>query len=98
SSAQNALPPAPVSGPVPDFNLLDIPLAEGERIISTSTQDGGAVIQYEGGNYRMVDSSSVPTAAGRHAPGGHAHRGPAHGSQRVMPSVAGGFPLTGHCA
>lgn len=108
SSAQSALPPAPVSGPVPDFNLFDIPLAEGERIISSSTQDGGAVIQYEGGNYRMVDSSSVPTAAGKHAAsghargghaqGGHARGGHAHANQRVMPSVADGFPLTGHCA
>jgi len=86
-AAQYAVPSAPINGPAPEFNFLDVPLAEGERIISSSTSDGG-VIQYGGGNYRMVDSSAVPTAASGSG-------GPV---QVQMPSAAGGFPLTGHCA
>lgn len=86
-SAQYAVPSAPIHGPAPEFDFLDVPLAEGERIISSSTSDGG-VVQYGGNNYRMIDSSSVPTAA----------TGSGNSVQVQMPSVAGGFPLTGHCA
>jgi hypothetical protein len=80
--------PAAIAGPVPEFNFLDVPLAEGERIISSTTSENGAVIQYGGGNYRMVDSSSVPTAAS----------GQGHSGGAGMPSNVTGFPLTGHCA
>lgn len=86
-AAQSAVPSAPIHGPAPEFDFLDVPLAEGERIISSSTSDGG-VIQYGGGSYRMIDSSSVPTAAS----------GAGRTTQVQMPSAAGGFPLTGHCA
>jgi hypothetical protein len=82
-AAQSAVPSAAISGLVPEFNLSDIQLGEGEQIVSSSVE-GGGVIQYGGGNYRMVDPGSFPTAAG------------SGGNPAAMPSMSGGFPLTGN--
>lgn len=86
-AAQHVLPSAPIGGPVAEFNLNDIPLAEGEQIVSSSIGEGGGVIQHGGGNYKIVDLDSVPTAAGEQYPLGS-----------PMPTVSGGFPVTGSCA
>lgn len=45
------------------FNLSDIPLAEGEQIVSTDGGLPGSNFQYGGSNYQTVTPSAVPTAA-----------------------------------
>ncbi len=59
---------SPISGPAPEFNLSDIPLAEGERIISSSIS---GAIEFDGQSYQTVDPLSVPGLAGgdEHPPG-----------------------------
>ncbi len=67
----HALPAAAQSGtrtpaagsPASNFGLNGITLAPGETIVNSSTVGGGA-IEHGGGNYQIIDSSSVPVAAG----------------------------------
>jgi hypothetical protein len=66
--AQGVAPAIPIGEPVPEFNLSDIPLAEGERIVSTDAGPGGGVIQFDGSAYKTVDPLSVPTAANGMSP------------------------------
>jgi hypothetical protein len=85
--AQGVAPAIPINGPVPEFNLSDIPLAEGERIVSSDAGPGGAMIQFDGSTYKTVDPSSVPTAAG----------GMSHQSLLMSGGLAGGSCATGNC-
>jgi len=50
-------------GPASSFGLDGVKLAPGETIVS-STPMGGETIQHGGGNYQIIDSSSVPMAGG----------------------------------
>jgi hypothetical protein len=63
ATAQAQSPAIPIGGPVPEFNLSDIPLAEGETIVSSQTSDGGPTIEYGGSSYKMVTPGTVPMAA-----------------------------------
>ena len=85
--AQGVAPAIPIGAPVPEFNLSDIPLAEGERIVSSDAAPGGAVIQYDGSAYQTVDPSSVPTAA----------TGMTHEPTMLPKGFASGNCATGNC-
>ncbi|HBJ37668.1 MAG TPA: hypothetical protein DDZ51_23505 [Planctomycetaceae bacterium] len=85
--AQGAAPAIPIGGPVPEFSLSDIPLAEGERIVTSDTGPGGAVIQFDGSAYKTVDPSAVPTAAS----------GMSHQSPMMSSGFASGSCATGNC-
>lgn len=62
ASTLQAQTPYAASG-VPQFNLSDIPLADGEQIISSDAGLLGSEFQYDGANYQTVTPSAVPTAA-----------------------------------
>lgn len=85
--AQGVAPVTPIGEPVPEFNLSDIPLAEGERIVSSEAVPGGAVIQYDGSAYQTIDASSVPTAA----------TGVPGATPMMSGGYAGGSCATGNC-
>jgi hypothetical protein len=61
--AQQVAPAIPVGAPVPEFSLSDIPLAEGEKIISSDAGPGGSTIYFGGTQYTTIDPSAVPTVA-----------------------------------
>jgi len=85
--SQGIAPAIPIGEPVPEFNLSDIPLAEGEQIVSSDAGPGGGVIQYNGGAYKTVDPLSVPTSA----------TGMLHESPMMSSGYAGGSCATGNC-
>lgn len=85
--AQGVAPAIPIGGPVPEFNLSDIPLAEGERIVSSDAGSGGGVIQYDGSAYMTVNPLSVPNAA----------TGGSQQSPLMSGGVASGSCATGNC-
>jgi len=85
--AQGVAPTIPIAGPVPEFNLSDIPLAEGERIVSSDAGPGGGVIQYDGSAYKTIDPSLVPNAAS----------GGSHSSPLMSGGFADGACATGNC-
>lgn len=84
--AQNATA-LPIARPVPEFNLSDIPLADGERIVSSDAGPGGGVIQYGGSVYKTIDPSLVPNAAS----------GTSHPSPLMSGGFADGSCATGNC-
>jgi hypothetical protein len=80
--AQGVAPAIPIGEPVPEFSLSDIPLAEGERIVSSDGGPGG-VIQYDGSAYKTINPSAVPNAAS--------------GMSQEAPMMSSGF-ANGSCA
>jgi len=84
ATAQFGSPAIPIGEPVPEFSLSDIPLAEGEQIVSSSTGEGGPVIHYGGTAYKTIDSSAVPNVA--------------NGLGYESPMSAAGLPGVGGCA
>ncbi len=52
------------AGAAPAFSLSDIPLAEGEQIISADGVPAGSHFSFGGADYQTVTPSAVPTAAG----------------------------------
>lgn len=85
--AQGIAPAIPIGEPVPEFSRSDIPLAEGERIVSSDAGPGGGVVQFDGSAYKTIDTSAVPTAA----------TGDMHQSPMMSSGFASGF-ASGSCA
>lgn len=62
AAAQTGSHMPPVAGPAVSFGLNDVPLAPGEKIVSSSGSMG-SMLQHGGGSYQIIDPSAVPTAS-----------------------------------